>query len=250
MPQPPPAVRRYAEQVALVSGRVLGPELVGAYLHGSAALGGFTPTRSDVDILMVVAGPVPRATLESLAFALGRDRLRSPSCGLELDVLTAAATASPERPTPFQLVMSSGQDGHRVTLGNDRGPYEDGVLHLAVTRAAGLALAGPPPADLIAPVPRELILTQLGDELDWAAANASTAYRALGAARAWMYAEADRIGSKMDAARWAHGRGHDDVLDRAVAFQRGATADLPAAADTARLVVDARAALARALAAG
>src|SRR3954466_4697710 len=53
---PPPDVARYAEQVVLVSRRALGPNLVAAYLYGSAVLGGFTPARSDVDILLVVAG--------------------------------------------------------------------------------------------------------------------------------------------------------------------------------------------------
>lgn len=237
---------RYAGQVAVVSRRALGSRLAGAYLHGSAVLGAFTPSRSDVDVLLVVSEAVPRAALESLGFALGRDRLRSPSCGLELDVLTAETAAAPERPTPFQLVMSSGQDGHRVTLGEDHGPYEDGVLHLAMARAAGLALAGPPPAELIAPVPRELVLGQLLDELDWSSVNASAAYQALGAARAWMYAEEDRIGSKLDAERWARGRGHDRVLACAARFQRGHSEQVPAGDDVVALLEDARAAVERA----
>jgi hypothetical protein len=74
-------------------------------------------------------------------------------------------------------------------------------------------------------------------------ANASTAYQALGAARAWMYAEEDRIGSKLDAAEWARGRGHDRVLERAAAFQRGRSEELPDRAEVARLMADARAAV-------
>lgn len=237
---PPAAVERYAREVALVAGRALGADLTAAYLYGSAVLGGFTAARSDVDILLVVISSVPRATLESLAFALGRDRLPSPACGLELDVLTVSAAANPERPTPFELVMSSGEDGHQVTLGSDHGPYEDGVLHLALTREAGLALLGPPPHELMRPVSCDLVLAQLIDELGWAEANASTAYQALGAARAWMYAETGRIGSKLDAAEWARGRGHDDVLDAATRFQRAETDDMPDAVPVRALVSEAR----------
>jgi Domain of unknown function (DUF4111) len=243
---PPPAVARYAGQVAGVARRMLGGNLTAAYLHGSAVLGGFAPERSDVDMLLVVAGSVPRPTLESLAFALSRDRLRSPACGLELDLLTEAAVSRPERPTPFELVIDSGASGHRVTLGSDHGPYADGVLHMSLARAAGWPLVGPPPRELISPIPRDMVLAQLVDELDWAAGDASTAYQALGGARAWMYAEADRIGSKIEAAQWARGRGHDAVLQAAVDFQQGRTDDLPEPGAVRRLMADARAALAAA----
>jgi streptomycin 3"-adenylyltransferase len=244
--RPPPDVDRYAREVATVARRALGERLAAAYLHGSAVLGGYTPARSDVDVMLIVDGELPPPILQALAFSLGRDRLPSPACGIELDVLTASTAAHPMRPTPFQLVMTSGVDGHRVTLGVDHGPYDDGVLHLAVTRAAGKPLLGPEPRKLIGPVPRSSILAQLADELDWAAANASTAYQALGAARAWMYAEEDRVGSKIDAAEWARGRGHDDVLRAAVRFQRGETNTTPDARAARALVADAKEAVARA----
>jgi streptomycin 3"-adenylyltransferase len=244
--RPPPDVDRYARQVAAVAGRALGEQLVAAYLHGSAVLGGYTPKRSDVDVMLIVDGELQPSILQALAFSLGRDRLRPPACGIELDVLTARTAAHPTRPTPFELVMTSGVDGHRVTLGVDHGPYDDGVLHLAVTREAGHPLVGPEPRKLIGQVPRWSILAQLEDELDWAGAHASTAYQALGAARAWMYAEGDRIGSKIDAADWAQGRGHDDVLCAAVRFQRGETDTTPDADTVRALVADARQAIARA----
>lgn len=44
-----------AEVLALV-GEVLGPDVLGAYLHGSAVLGGLRP-RSDIDILVVSRRP-------------------------------------------------------------------------------------------------------------------------------------------------------------------------------------------------
>src|SRR5947209_1674427 len=244
--RPPPDVERYARQVATVTRRALREQLVAAYLHGSAVLGGYTPSRSDVDVMLIVDGALPPSILQALAFSLGRDRLRSPGCGIELDVLTADTAAHPIRPTPFQLVMASGVEGLQVLLGDDHGPYDDGVLHLAVTRAAGRPLFGPEPREVIGPVPRPLIVAQLDDELDWAAAHASAAYQALGAARSWMYAERNQLGSKIDAARWARGRGHDDVLDAAVRFQRGETDTGPEADAVRALVAEARQALARA----
>ena len=36
---------------------ILGDELVGVYLHGSAAMGCFNPAKSDLDLLIVVKKP-------------------------------------------------------------------------------------------------------------------------------------------------------------------------------------------------
>jgi predicted nucleotidyltransferase len=42
---------RYALDVASAMAALPGPRLAGAYLHGSAVLGGFDARRSDVDVL-------------------------------------------------------------------------------------------------------------------------------------------------------------------------------------------------------
>ena len=36
---------------------ILGDNLVGIYLHGSLAMGGFTPDKSDIDLIVVVNNP-------------------------------------------------------------------------------------------------------------------------------------------------------------------------------------------------
>ena len=48
--------RAYAAEVTAELDTLLGGALTAAYLHGSAALGGWNPARSDVDILFVAAG--------------------------------------------------------------------------------------------------------------------------------------------------------------------------------------------------
>jgi len=50
-----PALGAYPATVAAGLTRVLGPALVGLYLHGSAAMGGWSAEHSDVDLLGVVA---------------------------------------------------------------------------------------------------------------------------------------------------------------------------------------------------
>src|SRR4029450_2986011 len=50
-----PALGAYPATGAAGLTRVIGPALVGLYLHGSAAMGGWSAERSDVDLLGVVA---------------------------------------------------------------------------------------------------------------------------------------------------------------------------------------------------
>jgi Aminoglycoside adenylyltransferase, C-terminal domain/Nucleotidyltransferase domain len=222
---------------------VLGDRHRGTYLHGSAVLGGFTPGRSDVDLLVVVREPVRREVLLALAAVVSVDRIPCPGVGLELDALAAAVAKRPQRPCPFLLSMTSGTSRETLVLGADHGPGGDPLMHIAVVRMAGVAVSGAAPAAVFGEVPRQWLLAEFADELDWAVANAPPAYQALNAARAWRYAVDGVICSKLEGAAWAAGRGHDRVLAAAAAFQRGRRPDPPDAAAVAPIVEDARRAL-------
>jgi hypothetical protein len=78
---------------AVVDAHVGAGGLVGVYVHGSAALGGFRPERSDVDILVVVAYQVPADCQAALGEALLAAAYPCPGIGLELSVITAATAA-------------------------------------------------------------------------------------------------------------------------------------------------------------
>ena len=89
----------------------LGPELTGAYLHGSGVLGGFDAERSDLDVLAVSRQPLSDDALHAVAEALGAGSY--PANGLEFTLLTVNEAGQPQMPAPrFQL--------HRTTDGWDR----------------------------------------------------------------------------------------------------------------------------------
>jgi hypothetical protein len=232
----PDGVATYAAGVGETLAAFVGAELQAVYLHGSAVLGGFRLDRSDVDMLAIVRAPLGRKRLAKVAEAVSHRRLANPARGLELDVITLAAARQPRHPSPFELNLNSGADGDVVVFGEAYGPSTDIILHLAVTRAAGVALVGPPPAQIVAEVPRTWLLGEFRNELEWAREHGSTAYQALNAARVWRYAEDDVICSKLDGARWALGRGYDGVLLPAIEFQEGRT-DRPPDADGAAAIV-------------
>jgi streptomycin 3"-adenylyltransferase len=78
---------------------------------------------------------------------------------------------------------------------------------------------------VFAEAPAALLDAAFTDELRWGAANASPAYRVLNACRAWRFAAARELVSKVAGGEWALGRGEgDDAIRAALAHQRGGPA--------------------------
>jgi aminoglycoside adenylyltransferase-like protein len=222
-----PGIAGYLEALVRVLRARLADEFVGAFLHGSAVLGGWHPERSDVDVLAVCTAPVAPRRLEALAGALSVSSLPCPvEHGLEFGLVTAASAADPCAEPRFELdLTTSAAAGDAPTLGHDRPGHADYLMHFAVCRAHGRALAGPPPAAVFAEVPAALLDAAFADELRWGAANASQAYRVLNACRAWRFAAGRELVSKVDGGEWALGRGAgDDAIRAALAHQRGGPA--------------------------
>jgi hypothetical protein len=219
-----PAVEAYLAALVRVLDERLGAGLVGAYLHGSAVLGGWHPERSDVDVLAVCAAPVDARALAELAGVLSIRSLPCPvESGLEFGLVTNVSAAEPCAEPRFELdFTTSAGDGDKVTLGHDRAGHADYLMHFAVCRARGLVLAGLPPADVFARAPAGLLDATFAGELAWAAANASPAYQVLNACRAWRFATDRELCSKVAGGEWALGRGADDAaIVAALEIQRG-----------------------------
>jgi hypothetical protein len=140
---------------------LLGNELVGVYLAGSGALGGYVHGRSDVDVAVVTGAPLEHALKEELAAALRHEALPCPARGLEL-VVYAQGGAVPElnlnsgERMPFHATFEPGADSPHWF-----------VLDRAIIGQRGLALTGPPPAAVFAAPKEEEILDALATGLKW-----------------------------------------------------------------------------------
>jgi len=178
-------------------------------VHGSAALGGFAPA-SDLDMLIVGDG-APDCD------RLGSDLLSQASgFPLELSIVAPCDAAAPAPPWPFRLHVASPD---RVVLdGGDGDP--DLVAHYAVTRQSGITIAGTDPKETIGPVPRNMLLTLLTAELEWARVHADQRYAVLNACRAEAYAIDGRLVSKLGGAQWwTRQHGPDPVVEEALTAQ-------------------------------
>ncbi len=187
------------------------PKLVGVYVHGSAALGGFGPA-SDLDVLVVTDGG-------SNWPALGAQLLAE--CGgprtLELSVVAADAARRPSRPWPFFLHVNS--EDERVDLDEGRGD-PDLICHYAVTRTAGVTVSGPPPEAAFGPVSRSQLVDYFREELRWSVTHADQRYAVLNACRAMAYADRGVLLSKPAGGQWwLQQFGPEALVDQALAAQ-------------------------------
>ncbi|WP_067841211.1 aminoglycoside adenylyltransferase family protein [Nocardia lijiangensis] len=230
---------------------VLGPQLLGAYRHGSAALGGLRP-HSDLDILVVTDGNLNsaqrRALVDGLLAASGDPRVPGAQRPVELSTV-AHTDVRPWRYPPtrdFQYGEWLRDDYERGALPTSV-PDPDLAVLITMTLQADSPLLGPPPAELLDPVPPEHLrgalldgITDLLTELD-----SDTRNVLLRLARVWMTLETGEIRAKSEAASWAIDRlpaEHRPALAHASAVYLGDAEDawadrLPQAHDTAAALV-------------
>ena len=198
-----PDVPEQARALAAALAALLGADLVGVYLHGSFALGCGNPNRSDLDVLVVTRRALSPAEREAFAVlpagALYRPGWPRP---LELSSLTLDQLHPWRYPTPYDLHLT-----HRGIAGPGEDP--DLAAHITVARRAGVALAGPPPADVFPEVPRADYEDSLRRDFQWSLENAPEEsrylrYATLTVARIWAtLAEPDDLHTKETGALWA-----------------------------------------------
>jgi Nucleotidyltransferase domain len=141
-------IEAYLTELTRRFGDLLGENLVGVYLHGSAALGDFSPKRSDLDVVAVVDRPLSAREKEAIAET---SRSCPASGGLELHVVHECTIKPAEAPR-FELHLGSG----KVVDGSGHPGDADLPAHFAILREHGRALVGPPPASVFPPIPRAI----------------------------------------------------------------------------------------------
>lgn len=212
----------------------LGDAVVGAYLHGSAVLGGLRPS-SDLDVLVVVhrtmSAAERRAVLDGLLEVSGRRARRGPARPVEL----TAVVQSDVRPWRYPP-RADFQYGEWLRDEYERGvvplpaPASDLALLLTMVLSGNAPLLGPPPGEVLDPVPHQDLLRasvagvpELIEDL-----GSDTRNVVLTLARVWTTLATGRVTTKDDAAAWALERlpgEHRAVLARARAVYLGEQED-------------------------
>jgi hypothetical protein len=194
--------------------RLLGDDLVGAWLIGSGALGGAVAESSDLDLVAVCAHAPSVDLIQQVVGGLTEEAMTWPVRGLEFVLYPRAAVASASRSPQFALNLNVGpRMALHLSTNAAAEPTHWFVIDLAILREHGLALHGPPAHELVAPIPRPWLLDALGDGLAWHAANEPALHQSvLNAGRAWRFAAEGVWSSKDAAAGWVLARTQDPGL--------------------------------------
>jgi predicted nucleotidyltransferase len=219
-----PLEEQVAAIVPAVAG-VLGPNVVGVYLYGSAVAGGLRPA-SDVDLFVVARRPTTRDEKRRL-----------------FDALTPISDPRVRpvvwHPVEVTVVVQSAVRPWRYPPGMDflfgewlRGAFEAGDVEpehrlnpdlavvMSMVRETGRALIGPPPTEVLDPVPPGDLARAAVAGIDGLLADLDTDTRnvLLTLARIWSTVATGAIRSKDGAADWVLDRlpaEHRSVLTRA-----------------------------------
>ena len=206
---PEPDTPPVAHEVVGIAREILGDALIGAYLHGSAVLGGLRPT-SDVDVLAVIERPTTaderRRLVDRLLDISGRRARRGPGRPIELTMLVRADTRPWPNPPRVDFVYGEWRrDEYERGFVPEPGPMLDLGPEIWITLAGNLTLFGPPPAELFDPVPPAAIrrsivagIPALLEDLDTDTRNVLLTF-----ARIWQTVVTGEIRSKDEAAAWA-----------------------------------------------
>lgn len=188
---------------------ILGPSLSGIYVHGSIAFGCYQPRKSDIDFLAVVdREPDMRQKRQIIRLLMDLSPL-APEKGIEMSVVLREDCRHFTHPTPYVLHYSAAHheayardmDAHILRL---RGADPDLAAHFTVTRAVGIALMGPAPQQMFAPVPPEAYLDSIRGDVENAEADVLTApvYIALNLCRVAAYVREGAVLSKAQGGEW------------------------------------------------
>ena len=202
-----------------VAADVFGSSLIGAYLHGSAVLGGLRPT-SDVDILAVIDRHSTEAEWRRLIASLmpisGSPEPRGQFRPVELTVITQAEVRPWRYPPRMEFQYGEWLKRHyeagfvpEPSLNPDLAPL------VTMALAGNHPLVGPPPAELLDEVPaedlRRAIVAGIPELL--ADLQSDTRNVLLTLVRIWVTLATGEIRSKEDAAAWAAERLDGEARD-------------------------------------
>jgi hypothetical protein len=215
--------------------------ILAAYVHGSLVDGSYVPGRSDVDVLVVVSGPLTAGQRGSLIRALDAIPLAT-GRRFDLTIVTAKSVARARRRPIAELYYGVHGGSPEIVTANHLPSL---VVEFSAMREAAEVLVGPPPTMLIAEQPSEWIDERGVQLLDrWSHLTGDAAHAGLMvllACRIWLWAVERQHASKDEAGRWV--LEHDPTLsavEAALAERRGDASRTVSGGDVDRVLSAAR----------
>lgn len=195
------------------TGDILGDNLVGVYLHGSAVMGCFNEVKSDIDLLVVVdqalTDDVKRRYMD-MVVALNEC---APPKGIEMSVVRRNVLKPFLYPTPFELHFSPAHlRWYRINpadyISRMKGTDRDLAAHFTILYHRGRCLCGEAISEVFEEVKGEYYRDSIWDDVKGAEEEiqANPTYIILNLCRVLAYEKEGLILSKREGGEWGLSR--------------------------------------------
>ena len=188
---------------------ILGENLAGVYLHGSAAMGCCNPDKSDLDFIVVVRSNMTDTVKRAFMDRLTAMEAEGPAKGIEMSIVIREVCNPFVYPTPFILHYSK---GHREWYRRDpegyirrmNGTDKDLAAHFTVIRRRGKCLYGLPVEAVFGEVPERDYLDALWYDVSGSEEEITDnpMYLILNLARVLAYIRERTVLSKQEGGEW------------------------------------------------
>lgn len=130
-----------------MSKAILKTNLVGIYLHGSAALGCFNPNKSDLDLIVVVKSDISDDAKMEFMNNVVKLNQEAPAKGIELSIVKRKFCNTFVYPTPYELHFSNThlqwyKDNPKDYVEKMNGVDYDLAAHFTIIKKCGIVLYG------------------------------------------------------------------------------------------------------------
>ena len=190
--------------------KAFGDNLVGIYLHGSAAMGCFNPASSDIDLIVVIKDALDFDKRRAYIDDMVRLNARAPKKGLEVSVVRREVCDPFVYPTPFEFHFSpmyldacvNAPDEYARSVGHSD---PDLAAHFTVIRERGRVLLGEGIPAVFGEVDGKYYMDSIWTDVSCSESDilSEPVYIVLNLARVLAYTREGLVLSKAEGGKWA-----------------------------------------------
>lgn len=199
--------------------KAFGDNLVGIYLHGSAAMGCFNPASGDIDLIVVIKDALDFDKRCTYIDDMVRLNARAPKKGLEVSVVRREVCDPFVYPTPFEFHFSpmyldacvNAPDEYARSVGHSD---PDLAAHFTVIRERGRVLLGEGIPAVFGEVDGKYYMDSIWTDVSGSESDilSEPVYIVLNLARVLAYTREGLVLSKAEGGKWALGNLPDEFM--------------------------------------